>query len=75
LRNSEFRYQSVGQKEHDLRISEIRMRIDNFRFSRDSLHLNIFSMSMNDGQGFYLNELSAQVRQVGNDFFISQLRL
>ncbi len=75
LRNSQFSYQSFGQPLRRKKIDEIRMRIDNFTFNRDSLGFHLFSMSLNNGQGFYLNELSARVSQVGKNFFINNLRL
>jgi hypothetical protein len=75
LRNSKFSFQSYGQPERRSEIDEIRTRIDNFTFNRDSLGFHLFSMSLNNGQGFYLNELSARVSQVGKDFFINNLRL
>ena len=75
LRNSAFRYQGHGQEPRDLGIEEVRMRIDNFRFSKDSLSFQMFSMSLNDGKGFYLNEMSADFKQTGKDIFISNLKL
>lgn len=75
LRNSGLRYSAWRQEPAEIRIQEIRMRIDNFRFTADSLQFHLFSMSMNDGKGFYLNELSAFVKYTGDDLFINQLHL
>lgn len=75
LRNSTFSYESFQQPVRQFQIDEVRLRIDNFRFDKDSLSFHLFSMSLNNGKGFYLNEFSAHFRQVGKDIFITNLRL
>ncbi len=75
LRNSDFSYQFWQQQLRTLSIEEIRLRVDNFYASPDSTSFNLFSMSLNDGKGFYLNELSANFKQIGKDIFIQNLRL
>ena len=75
LRNSGFNYHSRGEPVRNIGIEEIRMRIDNFRFSGDSLRFHLFSMSLNDGSGFYLNELSAAIELNGRDLHIRNLSL
>jgi hypothetical protein len=75
LRSSYFTYQSDQQPIRQFQIDEVRLRIDNFRRDKDSLSFQLFSMSLNDGRGFYLNEFSAHFKQVGKDIFITNLRL
>jgi hypothetical protein len=75
LRNSYFTYHSHQQPIRHFQIDEVRIRIDDFRFDRDSLSFQLFSMSLNDGKGFYLNEFSAHFKQVEKDIFITNLRL
>lgn len=75
LRNSDFSYQSWQQPPRYLSTEEVRLRVDNFYSTADSSGFHLFSMSLNDGKGFYLNELSASVKQKGSDIFIHHLRL
>ena len=75
LRNSTFGYESAGQELREINIDEVRMRIDQFRFTPGNMSFQLFSMSLNDRKGFYLNGLSAKVEQIGSDFFIRDLSL
>ena len=75
LRNSTFGYESAGQNFREITIDEVRMRIDQFRFTPGHLSFQLFSMSLNDRKGFYLNGLSARVEQINKDFFIHDLSL
>lgn len=75
LRNSHFSYNSFQQQIRHFQIDEVSLRIDNFRLDEDSLSFQVYSMSLNDGKGFYLNEFSAHFTQVGKDIFITNLRL
>lgn len=75
LRDSEFGYQSFSEPYRKVVVEEVRLRMDKFRFSPDSLSFQLFSMSLNDNRGFYLNGLSAEIRQTGSDFFIDNLLL
>lgn len=75
LRDSEFGYQSFTQPYRKVTVEEVRLRIDKFSFSPDSISFHLFSMSLNDSRGFYLNGLSAEFRQTGSDFFLDNLHL
>lgn len=75
LRNSTFGYESAGENLRQITIDEVRMRIDQFRFTPGHMSFHLFSMSLNDRRGFYLNGLSAKVEQKGKDLFIRNLSL
>ncbi|HAX95641.1 MAG TPA: hypothetical protein DCY35_03845 [Prolixibacteraceae bacterium] len=75
LRNSTFGYESVVEQLREITIDEVRMRIDQFSFTPGHMSFQLFSMSLNDRKGFYLNGLSAKVEQIESDFFIRDLSL
>lgn len=75
LRESEFGFQSFTEPYRKVVVEEVRLRIDKFRFSPDNISFQLFSMSLNDSRGFYLNGLSAEFRQTGSDIFIDNLHL
>ncbi len=75
LRNSALGLQYIGEASRTIEIDEIRTRIDQFRLVADTMQFRLFSMSLNDQKGFYLNEMSAFVSLTGRDFRIDHLRL
>lgn len=75
INKSAISYESHGKMPVVLDVDELRLRVDQFRYSHDSLQFRLFSMSLLESSGFYLNELSAFVRMEGKNFYIDDLRL
>ncbi|MCL1822290.1 MAG: translocation/assembly module TamB, partial [Prolixibacteraceae bacterium] len=75
INKSAVNYHSLGEKPVTLGIDELRMRIDQFHYSPDSLGFRLFSMSLLESSGFYLNEMSANFKLAGKNFYIDDLRL
>ncbi len=75
LRNSALGLTQTGETPRNIEIDEIRTRIDQFRMVADTMQFRLFSMSLNDQKGFYLNEMSANVSLTGRDLRIEHLRL
>ncbi len=73
LKNSGFVYQKQGEKPTEYRVDDMNLRIDQFGVYPDSLFMTVSSFTLIDSKGFYLNDLSADLKSTRGKLTITNL--
>ena len=73
LKNSEFVYRDRKKGNTEYKVDDINLRIDGFKMYPDTLLMKVSSFTLIDSQGFYLNNLTADISSTDGKFSLKNL--
>ncbi len=74
VKNSGFHYENQQGEPLTYSVDDVNLRIDQFMYAPDSLHMKITSLTLIDSQGFFLNDLSADISSARGILRVNNLK-